>query len=213
MTEDEQLALALAMSAGDGSVPQQGGATPGTSGAGDDSDDDGIDEAAIWEEIRRREAAEKAAAAAGTPPPSAAAPTPAAMPAQPPPPAPAAVDPAAAAAAAAARLPAEPAAGAAGCSQVAVRLPEGRFQRRFLESDTVGVLRVRGVWGMEEGWTGACVVQGMARVGPRGDTGGQERGWRAYRFGTIAAAGVATTQAAVRTGRAGPAAQGALTPG
>jgi hypothetical protein len=55
------------------------------------------------------------------------------------------VDVAGVQAAAAARLPPEPAEGAAGSCRVAFRLPDGsRVQRRFNASDTVAALQVGG---------------------------------------------------------------------
>ncbi|WIA31804.1 hypothetical protein OEZ86_002672 [Tetradesmus obliquus] len=152
MTEDEQLAMALAMSV----EPTAAAGGPGPA-AGDESDDDmdDIDEEAIWAEVQRRQRDSDSAAAAaaassgggaGTTPAAAAAqqqqPAAAATAAPEPPAAAAAVDVVAVQAAAAARLPPEPAEGAAGSCRVAFRLPDGaRVQRRFNTTDTVAALQ------------------------------------------------------------------------
>uniref|UniRef100_A0A383VHQ7 UBX domain-containing protein n=1 Tax=Tetradesmus obliquus TaxID=3088 RepID=A0A383VHQ7_TETOB len=152
MTEDEQLAMALAMSV---EQPTAAAGGPGPA-AGDESDDDmdDIDEEAIWAEVQRRQRdSDSAAAAAAASSGGGAGTTPAAAQQQhsaaaataapEPPAAAAAVDVVAVqAAAAAARLPPEPAEGAAGSCRVAFRLPDGtRVQRRFNTTDTVAALQ------------------------------------------------------------------------
>ncbi|KAF6256723.1 hypothetical protein COO60DRAFT_1702203 [Scenedesmus sp. NREL 46B-D3] len=128
MTDDEQLAMALAMS------------------VESDDDMDDLDEEAIWAEVQRRQResdAAEAAASSGGGAATAAAQHQQQQPAPAPEPeAAAAVDVAAVQAAAAARLPLEPAEGAAGSCRVAFRLPDGsRVQRRFSTTDTVAALQ------------------------------------------------------------------------
>lgn len=135
-------------------------AAAGSSGRGSptsaaDMDDD-IDEGAIWQEVQRRQREEERvkaeAAAAGSHQQQAAIGAPPQQFLQQPTPQQSlqqlsardqAVDVGNVQAASAARLPAEPAAGAAGSCRLAFRLPDGsRVQRRFNSADTIGALQV-----------------------------------------------------------------------
>lgn len=112
MTEDDEMALAIAMSMGD-EGPQGGAGPSGTSDQ--DDDDEELEEQQIWQQIAEQERQAKEVAGRETPEQVAAE--------------------------AAGRLPDEPPEGAPGQTRVALRLPDGsRVQRRFLKSHPVSVL-------------------------------------------------------------------------
>lgn len=128
-------------------MQEPGSATGGSTAAAGDHPNDDLDEEAIWQEVQRRQReeertkAEAAAAATSRQQPAAAAKQQQSSLAVAPS---TAVDIGAVQSAAAARLPAEPAEGAASSCRVAFRLPDGsRVQRRFSHTDTIAALQVR----------------------------------------------------------------------
>ncbi|KAG2448168.1 hypothetical protein HYH02_006753 [Chlamydomonas schloesseri] len=156
MTEDEELAMAIAMSmergGGDGAGPSggdaAGGARGGDGGHGDDDDDDDdMDEAAIWAQIQAKEAAEAEAAAAAE----------AASKRK---------SPEEVAAEALARVPEEPAEGDPQALRVALRLPDGsRVMRRFRKSEAVRCLYDLALAKVQEAAAGRSVTISHATPG------------------------------------------------